>query len=109
GKQTGKSFLQRTEKDRITIRHTDGSRLKLPPNKKVRAEDDEINGPGISRIIIDLAGYQGKRLEFEATENSAIRLWNRTFLKPHDGLSIKWSPDPEKDPDASARLHFRIR
>lgn len=109
GSQTTRSFKQRTEDDRVTIRWTDGKRRKLTPNDKVRADSEEINGPGISEIRVDLAGYQGKRIEFSATENSRITLWNRTFQKLHNGFTINWSPDPEKDPDAESRLSFRIR
>jgi hypothetical protein len=58
---------------------------------------------------VEIGAYQGKALEFTASENSKIALWTRLEQPFNEGFSINWYPDPAKDPETKARLNFTVK
>ena len=96
-------------KDRIDLRWTDQKRVKLALNQNVVASSKEISGPGIVHAKVDIDSYRGRKFEFEASEDSAITLWNGEGAPLHNGFSLIWTPDPVKDPDGKARFGIVLR
>jgi hypothetical protein len=108
-KRAEKAFLKKIEDDEIALKWTDGSRKKISFDKAVLASTPEFNGPGIAEIEVESAGYRGSTFVFAATEGSSMTLWNSKESQLHEGFSINWFADPEKDKDGKARFTFLVK
>lgn len=107
--KTTRDFARKVSSDRLTMRMADGSRARQSTSVPVIAASEEINGEGISELIVDMEAYQDRSLQFAASEGSQLNLWNRAEGPLHDGFSINWYHDPEKDPEGNARLRIDVR
>lgn len=107
--KTGKSFLKKIKDDLLEVKWTDGKRAKQDFEKAVDATSKELNGPGISSAEITIGCYNGKRLMFTASPNSAITLRNPQTRPLHEGFVIQWTADTTKDPDGKARLAMEVK
>jgi hypothetical protein len=108
-KDAAKEFAKKIKDDRYSMVWTDGKRVKFDGTDKIEADPKNVNGPGIKDLKVEIAPYQGKSLEFSASENSKIALWTRLEQPFSDGFSINWYPDPAKDPETKARLKFTVK
>lgn len=104
-----KAFEKKASKDRLDLVWTDGKKVKFDGFEKVDAKSDEVNGPGIQEIDVDFSPYEGNEFVFKASPNSSMRLWNNKSDSLYKGFSINWFPDPAKDPEHQARLHFTVK
>lgn len=109
GKQDEKAFLKRIKDDRIDLKWTDGKRKKQSFDEVVDASSPELNGPGIVSAEIEISAYRDRKFEIEASENSVMTLFNSKPAQLHEGFTIRWLPDPEKDPEGKARLTITVK
>jgi hypothetical protein len=108
-KKEEKAFEKKIEDDRIDMKWTDGKRKKQELNVAMEAASKDLNGPGIAAAEIEISAYKGKKFLFIASENSAMTLWNSKVAPLHEGFTINWRPDPEKDKEGKARLSFEVK
>ena len=108
-KDDAKEFAKKVKDDRYAFQWTDGKRVKFNGGDKIEADPKNVNGPGIAQMKVEIGAYQGKALEFTASENSKIALWTRLEQPFNEGFSINWYPDPAKDPETKARLNFTVK
>jgi len=108
-KKGEKEFEKKTEDDELAIKWTDGKKVKQSLMEKVMASSKEINGPGINSIEVESAAYRGRTFVFTASPNSAITLWNSEEKPLHEGFSINWKADVEKDKEGKARLAIEVK
>jgi len=108
-KRAEKAFLKRVEDDEIVLKWTDGARKKISLHKEMLANTPEFNGPGIAEMEIEAYAYKGKNFIFAATEGSGMTLWNSKAAQLHEGFSINWLADPEKDKEGKARITFHVK
>lgn len=104
-----KAFLRRVQDDRLDLVFTDGKRFKQKTAELVDAKDPKLNGPGISEAKLQLDAFQGKAFEFTTSGASKMSLWTRAAQPLHEGFTINWESDPEKDPEGSARLVIVVK
>jgi hypothetical protein len=108
-KKSKKALEEKLEEDRIDIKWIDGKRVKQTFEKPVEAASKEFNGPGIVGAEIEVSVYQGKKILLMASENSSMSLWNAALKPLHEGFSVNWTPDVEKDKEGKARLSIDVR
>lgn len=96
-------------KDSISLKHLDGKTVKLACNEKPKLKPDEINAAGSSRVEVDIAAYQDRKIELIAGPNSFLTLANAGSAPLHGGFWLQWSGDASKDPGAKAKLAIRIK
>ena len=109
GKKGEKEFEKKTEDDELQIKWTDGKKVKQSLMEKVLASSKEINGPGINSVEMESAAYRGRSFVFTASPNSAFTLWNSEEQPLHEGFSINWKADAEKDKEGKARLAIEVK
>lgn len=107
--KVAKAFEEKTEDDRLLLKWTDGKRVKPALDKSVDAGSKEINGPGISSVEVEFSSYYGRKLEFTASENSAITLSGARNELLRRGFSLIWVADLAKDPEGKARLGIEAK
>jgi hypothetical protein len=108
-KDAAKEFEKKVKDDRYSMVWSDGKRVRFDGTDKIEADPKNVNGPGITELKVEIGPYQGKSLEFSASENSKIALWTRLEQPFSSGFSINWYPDPAKDPETKARLKFTVK
>lgn len=104
-----KAFEKKIEDDRLLLKWTDGKRVKQAVDKPVDAGSKEINGPGSSSVELEFRTYDGRKLEFTASENSAIMLSSTRSEPLHKGFSLIWTADAAKDPEGKARFGIEAK
>jgi hypothetical protein len=109
GKKEEKAFADKTKNDRLQLKWTDGKGVKPSLTEATDASSKEINGPGISALSLELSSFQGKKLEFFASDGSSFTLSNASGKSLHDGFKATWLVDPAKDPEGKARLSFEVK
>ncbi|MEO7097906.1 MAG: hypothetical protein ABI162_00995 [Luteolibacter sp.] len=109
GKKEMKAFEQKTEKDRLQLKWTDGKSRRQSLSDSIDAASKEINGPGIATFNLEFSTYQKKKFDFVASPNSSMTLSNSGVQPLHDGFTVSWLPDPAKDPEGKARLSFQVK
>jgi hypothetical protein len=107
--KSGKAFLKKIADDSLTVKWTDGKRVKQDFEKAVDATSKDLNGPGIASAEVEISSYHGNRLIFTASPNSAITLRNAQPAPLHEGFVISWLADASKDPDGKARLAIEVK
>ncbi|MEO0017117.1 MAG: hypothetical protein RLZZ522_400 [Verrucomicrobiota bacterium] len=108
-KEAAKALTKKLEGDRYGVLWTDGKRAKFNGADKIKADPKKGNGPGIARLEVEVAAYQGKAFEFTASAQSNITLSTRLAQPLGKGLVVNWYPDPAADPEAKARLKFTVK
>lgn len=109
GRMAHKAFEKRIKDDRMDLKWTDGKRLKQNFTDRVDVTSKEINGPGIANAEAEINYYNGKKLRFDATEDSAITLWNDSPAPLHEGFTVNWVVDTAKDPTGKSRLSLQVK
>lgn len=109
GRMAQKAFEKRIKDDRMVLKWTDGKQLKQAFTERVDVTSKEINGPGIANAEVEMNYYNGKRLLFNAAENSAITLWNDSPAPLHEGFTLNWVVDTAKDPTGKSRLSLHVK
>lgn len=107
--KSSKAFLKKIKDDLLTVKWTDGKRVKQDFATPVDAASKDLNGPGIASAEVELSSYHGNRLLFTAAPNSAILLQNPGVAPLHEGFKIVWAADAAKDPDGKARLAIEVK
>ncbi|TAF23713.1 MAG: hypothetical protein EAZ71_12315 [Verrucomicrobia bacterium] len=97
------------KKDRVDLLRADGKKLKLDLLTPLDAESQKINGTGMTKARVDLAGYKGGRFDFESGENATFEFWNKAEEPLIEGFALGWRPDPAKDRDGKARFTLKVR
>jgi len=108
-KKSEKEFEEKLEKDRIDLKWSDGKRVKQTFEKPVDATTTELNGPGIVAAEMECGAYQGRKILLMASENSSMSLWNSESKPLHEGFSLNWAPNAEKDKEGKSRLIIDVR
>lgn len=100
---------EKAKKDRVDLVRTDGKKLKLDLMTPLDAESAEHNGPGIQQARVDIEGYRGLRLDFDAGKDAFFEFWNKGEVALVEGFTLGWRPDPAKDPEGKGRIVLRAR
>lgn len=108
-KKAVKAFEEKTRGDRLQLVWTDKKRVKQSLTDKVDVSRAEISGPGIAAVQLELGAYDGKNIEFAASENSSIKLVNKPSAALIEGFSMSWTADSAKDPQGKARLSISMK
>lgn len=109
-KRAEKAFAKKIEDDRIDMKWTDGKRAKQTFEKALLVDGNkEINGPGITSLELEAGAYKGRRFVFTASPNSSMNLWNAKEQPLHEGFTINWKADAEKDKDGKARIAIDVK
>lgn len=109
GRMAEKAFEKRIKDDRMDLKWTDGKRLKQNFTDRVDVTSKEINGPGIASAEAEIGYYHGKKLRFDATENSVLTLWNDMPAPLYAGFTVNWVVDAAKDPTGKSRLSLQVK
>ena len=104
-----KAFENKIKNDRMQLVWTDRKRVKQSLSEAVDASSAELNGPGVAALQMEISSYLGARFEVSATGNSSMQLSNADMKPLHRGFNLTWSADPEKDPEAKARLVIDVK
>lgn len=102
-------FKETIEDDKVSIRWTDGEKVKMNFSKNVDASSDEVNGPGITSVEIDSDAYAGKKVTITAAPNSSFKMSNAASEPLHKGFNLMWTTDPAKDKDHKAQIAIEVR
>lgn len=100
---------EKAKKDRVDLVRTDGKKLKLDLMTPLDAESADHNGPGIGQARVDIAGYRGLRLEFDAGKDAAFEFSNKGEAALIEGFTLSWRPDAAKDPEGKGRMVLKAR
>jgi hypothetical protein len=109
GKKEEKAFADKIKSDRLQLKWTSGKSVKPSLAEATDAASQEINGPGISALSLEMSSYQGKKVEFFASDGSSFTLSNGAGKPLHEGFKATWLADPAKDPQGGARLIFEVK
>jgi hypothetical protein len=104
-----KEFKKQIGGDSVTLKHLDGTRVKLGCIDKTDPNSKEVNGTGSSSAEVEIGAYQNRKIEFLAAPNSSLTLAYTAPLPLHNGFYLQWSADPAKDPDGKAKLAISIK
>ena len=102
-------FQKQLEDDKITIKWTDGKKVKQTYEENVDASSDKFNGPGIASAEVDTASFYGKKITVTAAPNSFFKMTNSNSEPLHKGFSLLWAPDAAKDIGNKAKLAIEVR
>jgi len=108
-KKAAKALEDKTKDDKLQLNWTDGKRTKFAASEPVEAGSKEVNGPGITGVMIDFSSYKGKKILLTASPNSSIALSNATKQPLAEGFTIIWTANSAKDPGAKARLLIGVK
>lgn len=104
-----KEYEKRIGKDSVTLKHLDGTRVKLACSDNTNPKSKEVNGKGISSAEVEISAYQDRKIEFLAAQGSSLTMENLAPGALHDGFWFQWSSDPANDPQGKAKLNIRIK
>ncbi len=109
GPKQEEEFKETLKDDKVSIKWTDGEKVKANFAKNVDASSDEINGPGITSVEIDSDAYAGKKVTISAAPNSSFKMSNSASEPLHKGFVLMWTTDPTKDKDHKAQIAIEVR
>lgn len=104
-----KAFEKKIHGDSISLKWTDGKRLKQALSETVDVSSKEITGPGIAEFEMDVAALPERKFVFTAAPNSSMTLSGGAAAPIYQGFSFLWAPDPAKNADGKARLAINVR
>lgn len=102
-------FQKQLEDDKITIKWTDGKKVKQTYEENVDASSEKFNSPGIASAEVDTASFYGKKISVTAAPNSFFKMSNSNSEPLHKGFSLLWAPDAAKDIGNKAKLAIEVR
>jgi len=104
-----REFMRQFRSDRIALRWIDQQSGRFQLTETFDDDATAINGPGIAELELQSHIYRARRLVINAENGSAITLTptREGMLQP--GFTLLWMNDPEKDPDAKARVAIAVR
>lgn len=97
----------KAKRDRVDLVMADKSRKKFDVIDPVDAEKE--SGNGVKSARIDLAGFDGGRLELDAGNAGTFEFENRGPSPLYKGFTLGWKPDPAKDPKGEARFELEYK
>lgn len=100
---------KKLEDDKITLKRTDGKKVKQTFESAVEGASEKVSGPGIASAEVDCAEYAGKKIVLTAATNSSLMLSNPNNEPLWNGYTLKWTTDPEKDKGNKAQLAIEVR
>jgi len=109
GKKEGKAFEKTIVRDRIDLKWADGKHKKAKLDENVDAIIKEGNGAGLASAEIEISSYKGKKFEFACSPNALMNFSSDQPAALHEGFTLVWTPDANKDPDGKARLSFDVK
>lgn len=104
-----KAFEKKIHGDSISLKRTDGKRLKQALSATVDISSKEITGPGITEFEMEAAAFPERKFVFTAAPNSSMTLSGGAATPIYKGFSLLWAPDPAKNADGKARLAINVR
>ncbi len=104
-----KALADKLRGDRLSLKRSDGSALRLPLSEPVDAGSGEINKPDITELELQSETFRGRKLMLTASPGTAMTLSNSKSAPLYQGFEVAWTPVPTKDPDGSARLAISFR
>lgn len=103
-----KAFRALIEEDSLELETTAGKKQEFDFIEARDLAAEEFNGPGVAEAVVEIGSIK-RRLVFEASGDSAIRLSNRKGTPLNEGMVVNWTPDAGKDPRAEARFVIEVR
>lgn len=103
------AFLKKISDDSIELNRIDRKRIEWTFEKPVNAANNELTGPGASRIEVRMQSFDDRRFLFNASENSVMTITNHPDAPLYEGFTISWVPDAEKDKEGRARLGLIVK
>lgn len=104
-----KAFNKRTRRDYMQLVRIDHSKVELDHDNTEKADCDKLTGSGIEEIEMRLS-YYDRRFFFAASRGSGIALSNNRRPGPwYEGMTLHWTRDATKDPEARGRLKFWVK
>lgn len=98
---------KKIKRDRVNLVMADKSKKKFDVIDPVNATEE--NGDGVRSARIDLAGFDGARIELDAGEAGQFEFWNGAGNPLYKGFTLGWKPDPAKDPNGEARFELEYK
>lgn len=102
-------FQKKLEDDKISLKWTDGKKVKQTFESNVDGTSEKVSGPGIASAEVDCADFGGKKIMLTAATNSSFKLSNPNNEPLWNGYTLTWSADPEKDKGNKAQLAIEVR
>jgi len=102
-----RAFQKKVRSDEIKLETVEGEDEKIEMIEKVNL--DEICGKGVRALSLEQEGYERRRFEFTASENSVLHLESSSGKPLIAGFTMHWRAEAEKDPEGKARFGFEIR
>ncbi len=108
-KKAEKALEAKTKNDRLQFIRADKSRGKQSLTESVGTDATAMNGPGITNLEIESAGYRGRKFLLAATESSVMNFTIPKSGPLNGGFIISWNADLAKDPSGRARFVIDAR
>lgn len=102
-----RAFRKKVRGDEIKFETVDGEDGKIEMIEKVDLE--ELCGKGLRAMKLEQDGYERRRFEFEASENSVLHLESSSGKPLIAGFTMTWRPDAEMDPEGKARFGIEVK
>jgi hypothetical protein len=102
-----RDFQKKVRGDEIKFETVEGEDGKIEMIEKVDLE--ELCGDGLRAMKLEQDGYERRRFEFDASENSVLTLESSGGKPLISGFTMTWRADAEKDPEGRARFGFQVR
>jgi len=102
-----RAFQKKVRGDEIKLETVDGEDAKIEMIERV--DLGKICGKGLRMMKLEQDGYERRRFEFDASENSVIQLESSSGKPLISGFTITWRADAEKDPEGKARFGIEVK
>jgi len=102
-------FQEKLEDDKITIKWTDGNKVRQSYEENVDASSEKLHGPGIASIEVDAACYYGKKITVTKAPDSLLRISNSNSTPLYKGFSLMCFADPGKSPSSETQVAIEVR
>ncbi|MEN9535384.1 MAG: hypothetical protein RIR37_657 [Verrucomicrobiota bacterium] len=102
-------FQKKLEDDKITIKWTDGNKMRQTYEESIDASSEKLHGPGIASVEVDAACYYGKKITVTKAPNSLLKISNSNSTPLYKGFSLMCFSDPANIPSSEAQLAIEVR
>lgn len=97
------------KRDRISMVGEDGGKLRYDAWDVVDPGSVGIDGRGIRKARVDLAGFKGPRMDLDSGAEGLFEFRNSGERELYRGFAFAWMPDPEKDADGKGRFVLKFK
>lgn len=104
-----KAFHEKVKDDRVLLTWSDGKRVRQAADEPVDAGGKELAKPGITLAEVEFSSFDGKKIQLQATEGSAMSLEAPPAHPLYDGFTLRWAEEETKDPAGKGRLKIDVK